>query len=48
LAAYELKIGSDGLLMVNEYYAGILISSRKINEIFKKPPAGYEYNFKNF
>ena len=48
IAAYELKIGSDGLLMVNEYYAGILISSRKINEIFKKPPAGYEYNFKNF
>lgn len=46
IAAYELKLGSDGLLMVKEYYAGILISSRKINDGFKKPPENYEYNYK--
>jgi len=46
IAAYELKLGSDGLLVVNEYYAGKLISSRVINETLKSP-AGYEYNYIN-
>jgi hypothetical protein len=45
VAAYELKMGSDGLLMVIEHLGNFIISSRKINEDFKKPPADYEYNY---
>ena len=46
VAAYELKL-TNGVLMINEYFAGFLISSRQVSP-FKAPPAGYEYKFRKF
>ncbi len=46
VAAYELKMQSNGSIIVNEYLLGVLIESRQIKPILKTPPHDYEYYYR--